>query len=166
MAQQSQISSPKRRALNDFSLSICDADNLADYQSYLTSTHTNCLIQLLKSGWLSLSSQPRRAFYSSLIYCQAVFRRISSIYSITCASDQTSFSSAGGAFYSVQTRCQHLVFYRFRSPWRSLQKALKPPFRARRILHSFRCFATPLFKLTSCFLRSFPRGRRRKRCAL
>jgi|TARA_R100001163_G_C4972592_1_gene131921 hypothetical protein len=49
LAQQSQISSPKRRALNDFSLSICDADNLADYQSYLTSTHTNCLIQLLKS---------------------------------------------------------------------------------------------------------------------
>ncbi|WP_437422998.1 hypothetical protein, partial [Stutzerimonas chloritidismutans] len=31
------------------SLSICDADNLADHQSYLTSTHTNCLIQLLKS---------------------------------------------------------------------------------------------------------------------
>jgi len=30
-------------------LSICDADNLADHQSYLTSTHTNCLIQLLKS---------------------------------------------------------------------------------------------------------------------
>lgn len=49
LAQQSQISSPKRRALNDFSLSIRDADNLADYQSYLTSTHTNCLIQLLKS---------------------------------------------------------------------------------------------------------------------
>ena len=49
LAQQSQIASPKRRALNDFSLSICDADNLADYQSYLTSTHTNCLIQLLKS---------------------------------------------------------------------------------------------------------------------
>ncbi|MCQ4287813.1 hypothetical protein NA647_10265, partial [Pseudomonas stutzeri] len=51
LAQQSQISSQvnSRRALNDFSLSICDADNLADYQSYLTSTHTNCLIQLLKS---------------------------------------------------------------------------------------------------------------------
>jgi len=43
------ISSPKRRALNDFSPSVCDADNLADHQSYLTSTHTNCLIQLLKS---------------------------------------------------------------------------------------------------------------------
>jgi len=52
LAQQSQISSKDRsleKSLNDFSLSICDADNLADYQSYLTSTHTNCLIQLLKS---------------------------------------------------------------------------------------------------------------------
>lgn len=29
-----------------------DADNLSDYQSDYTSTHTNCLIQLLKSGWL------------------------------------------------------------------------------------------------------------------
>jgi hypothetical protein len=27
---------------------------------------------LLKSGWLSLSSQPRRAFYSSLIFRQAI----------------------------------------------------------------------------------------------
>ena len=41
-------------------------------QSDRTSTHTNCLIQLLKSGGLILSSQPRRAFYSSASYCQAV----------------------------------------------------------------------------------------------
>ena len=39
---------------NDYVISrmaTCDADNLFDYQSVLTSTHTNCLIQLLKSGW-------------------------------------------------------------------------------------------------------------------
>ncbi|RJG13383.1 hypothetical protein D3879_09015 [Pseudomonas cavernicola] len=30
------------------------------------------MIQLLKNSWLSLSSQPRRAFYSSLTSCQAV----------------------------------------------------------------------------------------------
>nr|WP_236612825.1 hypothetical protein [Pseudomonas sp. P818] len=36
-------------------------------------------------------------------------------YSTTCAFDQNFFSPAGGAFYSVQNRCQHLFFYRFRS---------------------------------------------------
>jgi hypothetical protein len=45
-------------------------------QSYDTSTHTNCLIQLLKSGWLSVSLQPRRAFYSSVSICQAVIFEI------------------------------------------------------------------------------------------
>ncbi|MDR0212067.1 MAG: hypothetical protein LBJ33_23280, partial [Pseudomonas putida] len=37
---------------NDYVISrmaTCDADNLGDDQSILTSTHTNCLIRLLKS---------------------------------------------------------------------------------------------------------------------
>jgi hypothetical protein len=38
-----------------------------------------------------------------------------SFYSTTCAFDQNFFSPAGGAFYSVQNRCQHLFFYRSRS---------------------------------------------------
>ena len=36
---------------NDYVISrmvTCDADNLFDYQSVLTSTHTNCLIQFVK----------------------------------------------------------------------------------------------------------------------
>ena len=36
---------------NDYVISrmvTCDADNLVDYQSVLTSTHTNCLIQFVK----------------------------------------------------------------------------------------------------------------------
>ena len=36
---------------NDYVISrmaTCDADNLCDYQSVLTSTHTNCLIQFVK----------------------------------------------------------------------------------------------------------------------
>ena len=36
---------------NDYVISrmaTCDADNLCDYQPVLTSTHTNCLIQLVK----------------------------------------------------------------------------------------------------------------------
>ncbi|CAD0261916.1 hypothetical protein DENIT_11877 [Pseudomonas veronii] len=46
MAQQSLVTSLISRGVT------CDADNLVDYQSDPTSTHTNCLIQLLKSGWL------------------------------------------------------------------------------------------------------------------
>ncbi|TPG72819.1 hypothetical protein EAH74_32950 [Pseudomonas mandelii] len=46
MAQQSLVTSLISRGVT------CDADNLVDYQSDSTSTHTNCLIQLLKSGWL------------------------------------------------------------------------------------------------------------------
>jgi hypothetical protein len=36
---------------NDYVISrmvTCDADNLCDYQSVLTSTHTNCLIRFVK----------------------------------------------------------------------------------------------------------------------
>ncbi|MCH7300406.1 hypothetical protein MBA34_15340, partial [Pseudomonas capeferrum] len=60
---------------NDYVISrmvTCDADNLCDYQSILTSTHTNCLIQFVKERLVkSFSSQPRRAFYAFLICCQA-----------------------------------------------------------------------------------------------
>ncbi|WP_205895271.1 hypothetical protein, partial [Metapseudomonas otitidis] len=41
-----------------------------------------------------------RAFYSSLSFCQAVFRRIFSFYSTTCASFDFS-SEARRAFYST-----------------------------------------------------------------
>jgi hypothetical protein len=47
LAQQSLVTSLISRGVT------CDADNLVDYQPDSTSTHTNCLIQLLKSGWFS-----------------------------------------------------------------------------------------------------------------
>ena len=60
---------------NDYVISrmvTCDADNLSDYQSVLTSTHTNCLIRFVKERLAeNVSSQPRRAFYAFLIACQA-----------------------------------------------------------------------------------------------
>ncbi|MEN5123235.1 hypothetical protein ABE489_20950, partial [Pseudomonas sp. TWI698] len=60
---------------NDYVISrmvTCDADNLSDYQSILTSTHTNCLIRFVKERLVkSFSSQPRRAFYAFLRACQA-----------------------------------------------------------------------------------------------
>jgi hypothetical protein len=51
-------------------------------------------------------------------------------------------------------------------PDRSHQQDQTTTLPARRILHSFRCFAISLLKLTYCFRISFPRDLRRKRCAL
>ncbi|WP_256579980.1 MULTISPECIES: hypothetical protein, partial [unclassified Pseudomonas] len=91
-----------------------DADNLSDYQSDSTSTHTNCLIQLLKSGWLRsfVSTEARILQQPHLLssdYFQK-FSKISSTTSTTCASD---LSLAGGEFYSVTRCCQHLFFSAF-----------------------------------------------------
>ncbi|KTS92551.1 hypothetical protein, partial [Pseudomonas parafulva] len=45
---------------------------LFDYQSVLTSTHTNCLIRFVKERLAErVSPQPRRAFYAFLVACQA-----------------------------------------------------------------------------------------------
>ncbi|RRV50335.1 hypothetical protein EGJ15_27055, partial [Pseudomonas sp. p99-361] len=58
-------------------MATCDADNLFDYQSVLTSTHTNCLIRFVKERLVkSVSSQPRRAFYAFLRACQALILKI------------------------------------------------------------------------------------------
>ena len=69
---------------------------------------------------MSLSSQPRRAFYSVLSICQAVIFRSFSFYrttSTTCASiNLLRCSSAGGEFYSVTTVCQTLFSHRFDQP--------------------------------------------------
>ncbi|WP_415840073.1 hypothetical protein, partial [Pseudomonas synxantha] len=57
----------------------CDADNLVDYQSDSTSTHTNCLIQLLKSGWLrSFVSTEARAVRFPLLLSSGYFRSFQS----------------------------------------------------------------------------------------
>ncbi|WP_167363353.1 hypothetical protein, partial [Ectopseudomonas toyotomiensis] len=45
-----------------------------------------------------------------------------SFYSTTCAFDQNFFSPAGGAFYSVQNRCQPPLSNRFRSIRPKLQQ--------------------------------------------
>ena len=95
----------------------CDADNLVDYQSDSTSTHTNCLIQLLKSGWLrAFVSTEARILQQPHLLSSDYFQKLSknssttSTTSTTCASD---LSSAGGEFYSVTRCCQHLFFSAF-----------------------------------------------------
>lgn len=53
---------------NDYVISrmaTCDADNLGDYQSVLTSTHTNCLIQFVKER-LALAFRFSRGAHSTL----------------------------------------------------------------------------------------------------
>jgi hypothetical protein len=128
------------------------------------------LDSVVKERWLSLSSQPRRAFYSTSSIRQVVFR-----------------SSFPKKVLSTQPLALPISFWHLVSGRRILQrfkplsttsftasdlldrntdKALTTTLSARRILHSLRCFATPLFNLTSCFTRGFPRGLRRKRCAL
>ncbi|WP_232925997.1 hypothetical protein, partial [Pseudomonas synxantha] len=97
MAQQSLVTSLISRGVT------CDADNLVDYQSDSTSTHTNCLIQLLKSGWLrAFVSTEARILQQPHLLSSDYFQKlskISSTTSTTCASD---LSSAGGEFYRYQ----------------------------------------------------------------
>ena len=62
MAQQSLVTSLISRGVT------CDADNLVDYQSDSTSTHTNCLIQLLKSGWLRAFVSTEARILQRLVY--------------------------------------------------------------------------------------------------
>jgi len=85
----------------------CDADNLSDYQSVLTSTHTNCLIQFVKERLVepfvstearilrfpqSLSSVYFEVFRENLVQLQP----LGSLRSLV----------AGGESYSVTNRCQ------------------------------------------------------------
>jgi hypothetical protein len=79
-------------------------------QSYSTSTHTNCLIQLLKSGWLrSFVSTEARILQRLLYLSSGYFKKFSkfpdqlqplALRSTWC------LTSAGGEFYSVTTCCQ------------------------------------------------------------
>ncbi|TWR83264.1 hypothetical protein FJD38_24340, partial [Pseudomonas saxonica] len=71
MAQQSLVTSLISRGVT------CDADNLFDYQSDSTSTHTNCLIQLLKSGWLSFRSTEARILQQPLLLSSGYFKMFS-----------------------------------------------------------------------------------------
>ncbi|WP_415772541.1 hypothetical protein [Pseudomonas sp. LB3P38] len=72
MAQQSLVTSLISRGVT------CDADNLVDYQSDSTSTHTNCLIQLLKSGWLrAFVSTEARILQQPLLLSSGYFPKFS-----------------------------------------------------------------------------------------
>ena len=86
--------------------------------------------------------------------------------STTCAFDHLTASRQREANSTAFQTAVNTLLNRFRSTRSKHRQDQNTTLSARRILHSFRCFATPLFKLTPCFQKSFPRGLRRKRCEL
>ncbi|WP_218185870.1 hypothetical protein, partial [Pseudomonas sp. URMO17WK12:I3] len=95
--------------------------------------------------WLRLSSQPRRASYSTLICCQVVFEEFFLSSQHLAAPDQIIFSPAGGAFYSVTNHCQHPLLPPSINLTEPSTEPLKPPCRCRRILLEFAVRATFIF---------------------
>ena len=86
--------------------------------------------------------------------------------SITCASDQSLASRQREANSTAFQTAVNRLFHRFRSARPKHQQDQITTLPARRILRSFRCFATPYLNLTSCFTRSLRRRIRLKSCAL
>ncbi|WP_256670075.1 hypothetical protein, partial [Pseudomonas sp. L-22-4S-12] len=121
-----------------------------------TSTHTNCLIQVVKERFdQGFRLNRGRAFYSSLSFCQPVSKNFSFLLNRLRFRSALRFTSAGGEFYSVQTRCQpplSSLFSSFEPKHRQDQTTTLP---ARRILLESATAATFYFLLTLCLSRSF-----------
>jgi hypothetical protein len=86
--------------------------------------------------------------------------------STTCAFDQHLASRQREANSTAFQTAVNRLFYRFRSSRPNHQQNQTTTLSARRILRSFRCFATPYLNLTSCFIRSLRSRLRLKSCAL
>ena len=86
-----------------------------------------------------------RAFYSSLSICQAVFEEFFVSSQPLALPTSLPISSAGGAFYSVQNRCQPPLSTASDQPDRSRQQDSTTTLSARRILLEFAIRATLLF---------------------
>ena len=123
------------------------------------------LDSVVKERWLSLSSQPRRAFYSSLIFRQAISKISFQLQPLALPINSRLLVS-GRRILQRFKPLSTTSFTAFHHLDQITNKALTTTLSARRILHSFRCTATSLFKLTSCFTRGLPRSLRQKRCGL
>jgi len=87
-----------------------------------------------------------RAFYSSLVSRQAVFEEVFLSSQPLALSISQSLSSAGGEFYSAQTRCQPPRETAFDQPDRSYQQDSTTTLSARRILLEFAVRASLNFR--------------------
>ena len=146
MAQQSLVTSLISRGVT------CDADNLVDYQSDSTSTHTNCLIQLLKNSRLSLSPQPRprilqQPFYLSSCFSNLFPEKLLSTQPLA-PSIRTSSLQREAHSTAFKTAVNHLFSTAFDPFDRTTNRIKPPPCRPTRILHIRSSFASPSFNLT------------------
>ncbi len=116
MAQQSQISFISKLKKTKIILQIyirgitCGADNLADYQSSNTSTHTNCLIQIVKERFVEVFRLQRGGvFYTFQSNCQGLFSGIFQSFPSNSLLPLRFLRSSlvGRAFYSRLRTCQH-----------------------------------------------------------
>jgi len=86
-----------------------------------------------------------RAFYSSLVTCQAVLKKFLFLLKPLALQINLRLSSAGGESYSVQNRCQPPLSTASDQPDRSRQQDSTTTLSARRILLEFAIRATLLF---------------------
>lgn len=113
---------------------LCDADNLATTSLTFTSTHTNCLIQLLKSVSIKPFVSTEAAHSTAaFLTVKLFFENLFSTQPLA-ASINLHLSSAGGESYSVQNRCQPPLSTAFDQSDRSHQQDSTSTLSARRIL--------------------------------
>ena len=124
---------------------LCDADNLATTSLTFTSTHTNCLIQLLKSVSIKPFVSTEAAHSTAaFLTVKLFFENLFSTQPLA-ASINLHLSSAGGESYSVQNHCQPPLSTAFDQPDRSHQQDSTTTLPARRILLESATSATLLF---------------------
>lgn len=143
LAQQSQIS---LQVKSNSRINECCFVMLIIYLTIsltFTSTHTNCLIQLLKSVSIkSFVSTEAAHSTAALFTCQAVFEEFFVSSQPLALSINSHLSSAGGESYSVQNRCQPPLSTASDQPDRSHQQRSTTTLSARRILLEFAIRAT------------------------
>ena len=107
---------------------LCDADNLATTSLTFTSTHTNCLIQLLKSVSIKPFVSTEAANSTAALCLVKLFlKKFFFLLNRLCLRSTQRLSSAGGEFYSVQNRCQPPLSTACDQPDRSTNRAKPPP---------------------------------------
>ena len=94
---------------------LCDADNLATTSLTFTSTHTNCLIQLLKSVSIKPFVSTEAAHSTAAFLTVKLFFRKSLFYSTACRLDQSASLVSGRRIIQRPKPLSTTSFNRFRS---------------------------------------------------
>ena len=126
---------------------LCDADNLSDHQSYIHKHPHELLDSVVKERFDQAFRLNRgRAFYSSLVTCQAVFEEVFLSPQPLALQINVRLSLAGDESYSVQIRCQPPLSTASDQPDRSHQLDSTTTLSVRRILLESAVRATFLFR--------------------